>query len=262
MIIDAHSHLGRHNNRHWSAEDLVASMDVAGIDYSLVITDRHSQYSATRSVIQLSEKYPQIKVIGDISFSSLSKNEKEYIFGYLKDGKIVGLKFYLGYEDYYPNDAKLHPIYSFCEKNGYPVVFHTGLLEVGYQGLLKQAHPLNIDEVAHMFPKLRIVIAHMGNPWLMDCAAVVIKNENVYTDISGFFAEYESVAKDEVELFVKQLGEMRTFMGSFEKVIFGTDFPLYDQKEYLNVARKLPLTKQEAELVFWRNAKEIYNLAL
>lgn len=261
MIVDSHSHLGNNNNKFFSAENLMESMEHAGIDYSLVITDR-KDYSKMASVIEISEKFPKIKVIGDIKFSEFNDKEIERICGYLKDGKIQGVKFYLGYEDYYPNDKKFDPIYSFCQENNYPIVFHTGVLEIGYKGLLKQSHPLNVDEVANNFQKLKIVIAHMGNPWLTDCAAVVLKNENVYADMSGFFAEYKPISQPEVEFFLKQMEELRTFMGGFEKMLFGTDFPLYNQKEYLQAVKLLPLTDKEKELVFWKNASNIYNLKI
>lgn len=262
MVIDAHSHLGTNNNKFWSAEKLVSSMEEAGIDYSLVITDRHSDYSKMNSVIELLKKFPKIKVIGDMSYANLNDKEIKRLCDYLKVGKIQGVKFYLGYEDYFPNDKRFNPIYSFCQKNNFPVVFHTGVLETGYKGLLKQSHPLNVDEVANAFPNLKIVMAHIGNPWLMDCAAVLMKNKNVYADTSGFFTEYQSVTKQEIEFFVKKMEELRDFMGGFEKLLFGTDFPLYNQKEYLDAVKLLSLSEKETELVFWKNANSIYNLGL
>lgn len=261
MIIDAHSHLGNNNNKFYSAEDLVSSMDEAGIDYSLVITDRRDKYSMMDSVIELSAKLPRIKIIGDMSFAEFNNDEVEKICSYLKEGKIQGVKFYLGYEDYYPSDKKFDPIYSFCQKNNYPVVFHTGVLEVGHKGLLSQSHPLNIDEVANSYPDMKIVLAHMGNPWLMDCAAVVIKNPNVYADMSGFFTEYTTISKEETNFFAKQMKDLRVFMGSFEKLLFGTDYPLYNQKEYLEAVQSLALTDKETELVFSKNSQNIYNLS-
>jgi predicted TIM-barrel fold metal-dependent hydrolase len=62
-------------------------------------------------------------------------------------------------------------------------MFHTGVLEAGSTGLLEYSHPLQIDRVATRFRNLTIVMAHMGNPWLIDCAAVLAKNENVYADM-------------------------------------------------------------------------------
>lgn len=260
MVIDAHSHLGTNNNQFWPAEKLVKSMEDAGIDYSLVITDRLSEYSTMDSVIGLTNKHPQIKVIGDIKNATYSNKEVDKLCNYLEDRKILGVKFYLGYEDYSANDKKFRPIYEFCQKNNFPVVFHTGVLETKHWGLLKHSHPLNVDEVSNTYPSLKIVMAHMGNPWLMDCGAVVTKNENVYMDTSGFFTEYASIAKSEIKFFLKQMDDLKSFMGGFEKVLFGTDFPLYNQKEYLGAVKQLNLSDKESDLVFWKNAANIYNL--
>ena len=262
MVIDAHSHLGSNNKKSWTVEKLVDSMKSADIDYSLVITDRLSNYSTMDSVIELAKKHPNIKVIGDVKNAVYSQEEVGKLCKYLEEGKILGVKFYLGYEDYSANDKKFKPIYDFCQKNNFPVVFHTGVLETKHWGLLKHSHPLNVDEVANTYPNLKIVMAHMGNPWLMDCGAVVIKNENVYMDTSGFFTEYAPIADSEIKFFLKQMADLKNFMGGFEKMLFGTDFPLYKQKEYLAAVQSLPLTKQEKELVFWKNANKIYNLGL
>jgi len=263
MIIDCHTHLGLYNNKNFGVNDLVDSMKKAGIGYSLVIADRtRGEGLSTEKVIQITERNPKIKAIGNVEFDSLNSDQTETLKRYLKDKKIFGVKFYLGYEEFYADDPKLSSLYRFCEKEGYPVIYHTGVLEVGYKGLLKYSHPLTIDSVANNFPNLKIVIAHMGNPWILDCGAVMLKNKNVYTDLSGFFDKYEPIRKEQVDYFIKRLWEFRQFVGEFKKCLFGTDWPLYDQKEYLEATLSLSLTKKESELLFFKNANNIFNLGL
>lgn len=264
MIIDAHAHIGKMGGKAWTKDDLLSSMDEAGIDYALVITLEStgvdSQFSI-EDIIKICEQSHRLIAVGKIDYNNLIKEQTEKIIKLLKEGKLVGVKFYLGYQKFFPIDQKLHPIYKFCQKNNFPVIYHTGALEVGFRGLLKSSHPLNIDEVADMFPDLKMVIAHMGSPWIMDCAAVVAKNKNVYTDFSGYFSEYQSINPKEVEMFIRQLKDFKTFTG-FKKVIFGTDWPLYSHKEYLNAAKQLSITEEEKDLIFWKNAKEVFNLKI
>jgi len=263
MIIDCHTHLGLYNNKNFGVNDLVDSMKKAGIGYSLVIADRTGgEGLSTEKVIQMTEKNPKIKAIGNVEFDSLNTDQIETLKRYLKDKKIFGVKFYLGYEKFYADDPKLSSLYRFCEKEGHPVIYHTGVLEVGYKGLLKYSHPLTIDSVANNFPSLKIVIAHMGNPWILDCGAVMLKNENVYTDLSGFFDEYKPITKEQIDYFIKRLWEFRQFVGEFKKCLFGTDWPLYGQKEYLDAVLKLPLSDEESDLVFWKNTQKVFNLNL
>jgi predicted TIM-barrel fold metal-dependent hydrolase len=139
-------------------------------------------------------------------------------------------------------------------------MFHCGALERANRGLLKYSHPLTIDEVAHAFPRLRIVIAHMGNPWLLDCAAVMGKNEHVYADVSAFFDEFKPIAPHDVEIFVQRLGDVRLFLGSYEKLLFGTDWPLYSQAEYLAAVQALSLTAVEHERMLSGTAREIFGI--
>ena len=211
-------------------------------------------------MIKVCEKSPRLIPVGRIDYSDSIDKQIDEIIGYLNEKKIMGVKFYLGYQKYHPNEPKLHPIYKFCQDNNFPVIYHTGMLEAGFPGLLKSSHPLNIDEVADSFPDLKIVIAHMGNPWILDCGAVMLKNKNVYMDFSAFFSEYQPITEEELHFFIKRLTEFKMFVGDFKKCLFGTDWPLYSQKEYLQAVNKLPLRDEEMELVFWKNAKEIFNL--
>lgn len=262
MIIDSHTHLAKTGERVVTKEDLIKSMDEAGIDYSLVIANKTGNEigTTTDEVVEISETSPRIKAVGNLDVSSFSEQQLQHLFDLLNKGKIVGVKLYPGYEDYYPTDERLSPLYKFCQENNKPVIFHTGILLIGLPGILKQVHPLNIDEVANKFPDLKIVMAHFGNPWIMDTAAVMYKNKNVYTDLSAFFTEYKSLSETEIKSFLVNLQQFKDFVGDFKKCLFGTDFPLYSQKEYLDAVKQLPLTDEEKELVFWRNAKEIFNL--
>jgi uncharacterized protein len=256
MIIDSHTHLGETNGKKYTAEDLIAAMGLAGVDRALVIAGKDDP---TDEIIRQCEPYDQLGVIGWVDYKNLEQQIPNLV-EYLDNGKIKGLKFYTGYERYYPNDSKLFPLYKICEERNKPVIFHTGVLEVGYKGLLKQAHPIEIDEVATLHPNLKIVMAHFGNPWIMDAAAVVAKNPNVYVDLSGYFMEYQSITPEATQEFVSDLKRFKSFVGNFKKCLFGTDWPIYDLKEYKEAVEQLPLTEEEKELVFWGNAKQIFSL--
>ncbi len=262
MVIDAHSHLQFRGDTIYTPEHLFQSMEDAGISHSLVIaeqTENNPTGVTNEEVITIAQNNPRIHAIGNIDFvhceDSIAKLTR-----FLGEKKIVGVKLYPGYQNFYPNNEKLFPLYEYCQSNNYPVVFHTGLLEIGYPGLLKQTQPLEIDEVAYRYPQLKIVLAHLGNPWLIDCAAVMYKNPNVYADFSALTPEGVNFSEEDSEDMYNSLMEVRTFLGSFEKCLFGTDWPLYSQKDYLNASITIPMTDEEKELVFSQNAINIFNL--
>jgi len=126
--------------------------------------------------------------------------------------------------------------------------------------LLKYSHPLNIDEVANRFTHLKIVMAHMGNPWLLDCAAVMAKNKYVYADMSAFFEENRPILYDDITVFKESMLDAELLLGADDKFLFGRDWRLYNQAEYISAINALDLDERESELVFWKNAKEIFNL--
>ena len=260
MIIDSHTHNYKDGDKEYTAKDLLASMDEAGIDYSMLIADSTVGGESTEEVVKTCEENPRLKAIGSVEYKTINDSKVGKLVGYLKDGKIHGIKLYPGYEDFYPFDEKLFPLYEQCQEIGKPVIFHTGVLQEGFSGLLKQVHPLNIDEVANKFPELKIVMAHFGNPWVIDAAAVTAGNKNVYVDLSGYFWVFAPIPQKDIYLFVQDLTYFKSFVGDFKKCLFGTDWPLYSQKEYLEAVKQLPLSDEERDLVFWKNAKEIFSL--
>lgn len=258
MIIDCHTHIDQGKN----PRDLIASMDEAGIDISILLAnDSFLDFDGTNTqqAIEICEKFDRLRPVGSIIFDRLDEDLNK-IKSYLQEDKILGIKLYPGYENFYPTDEKLLKLYDFCEKEDKTVIFHTGILMSGTKGLLKQVHPLNIDEIAHQFPNLKIIMAHFGNPWIMDCAAVVSKNSNVYVDLSGYFAENVPISEVDRDVFILDLTRFKDFVGSFKKCLFGSDYPLYSQKEYLAAVRKLPMGEEERELVFSQNAKNLFHL--
>ncbi|HUD44064.1 MAG TPA: amidohydrolase family protein [Patescibacteria group bacterium] len=261
MIIDSHTHIDKANNVNWTPEQLITSMNEAGIDYSLVISNDVT-HSSVEQVIDIAKNHQRFRAIGSINLDTFNKSQVENLINYLKNRDIVGVKLYPGYQDYYPFDERFFDLFKFCEDNNHPIMIHTGVLMVGCRGYLEQARPLHVDRIAHRFPKLKIVIAHMGNPWLEDTVAVMWKNPNVYTDFSGFFAEFSSISSQEADEFLYRMKHVKGLMGNFNRFLFGTDWPLYSQKEYLSVIQKIPFNNEEKNLIFSQNTINIFNLRL
>lgn len=241
MIIDAHTHIGK-KTIIASAADLVRSMDKARIDKSLVFAGRINEQSTKILLDDIDPFKDRLVGIGSVSPLSITgPNDPEYKAYYeldalLKADVIKGLKFYIGYEHYYPQDQVIRPFLELLVKYNKPAIFHSGDCFCGVEGSkLKYAHPLNFDDLAVDMPELKIIIAHMGYPWVRDAAEVCYKNKNVYADLSGFvYGKFTSKDffnyRDEVEEFIK-------IAGGTQKLIFGTDWPISDQRSYVDTIR-------------------------
>lgn len=268
IIIDSHTHIGAvFGGRRINAGVLAEEIKNAGVDAALVfafelpVENSKNSVIATEEVMKETTSYPNLFAIGTASPFTLNDERLNELKSWLETDKIKAVKLYPGYEHFYPGDERLRPLYEICARLGKPVIFHSGCFyDPDKVGLIKYARPLFIDDVAAGFPSLKIVIAHLGNPWIADCAAVVQKNENVYADASGYFTEFRKISKEEIKQFKEDLKIFHKIAGSYKKLIFGSDWPLYELKEYVEAAKKLPLSPEEKELFFWKNAADIFNL--
>ena len=170
----------------------------------------------------------------------------------------VGLKLYPGYHTIPLNDPVHDPFYDLAGQFDVPVVIHTGEL-AGNHGLLKYSHPFNVDELAGRFPHVRFVMAHCGNPWIVDATAVAAKNPNVYLDLSGLYVGNHS-ADWYWEHFRGHLEQLRTwlvYMDNWEKVMYGSDWPLVNIPAYIEVIRRL-IPEENCPAVFFDNACRVF----
>lgn len=259
MIIDSHTHIDRAKSVDMTPEGLLSSMDEAGIDYSIVIANDLT-HSSNEQVIAYAQDHKRLLAVACVNIDSFGDEQVDKLIGYLQKKQTIGIKLYPGYQNYYPYENRFFPLFDFCEKNNFPIVIHTGILMTGCEGYLEQAHPLHVDRIAHSFPKLKIIMAHMGNPWLIDTVAVMWKNPNVYTDFSGYFTEFKPIAQYEVDDFLKKMIEVKKMMGSYSRFLFGTDWPLYSQKEYLQAIQSIHMSSDEKTLVFSQNAINVFKL--
>lgn len=179
---------------------------------------------------------------------------------HLKRESCVGIKLYPGYNKTYITDESYEPVYELAAAYQKPVAVHMGQT-AGPRAYLKYSHPLTMDEAAVRHPEVQFVMCHFGNPWLMDAAAVVEKNDNVAADLSGIL-----VGKMEFgRLLERQRGYFETFRtwvsycDNYGKFMFGTDWPLANYEESVDFVKWL-VPEEYHESIFYGNAARIYKI--
>ena len=181
----------------------------------------------------------------------------------LRAGRVKALKCYLGYLHFEPAHPHYRPYYELAARHKIPVVFHAGDT-FSPQGKLKYAHPLGVDEVAVDHPDVKFVIAHVGNPWMRDCAEVVYKNLNVWADLSGLAVGDGSQFTDDdyMDTLADLSRDLRRAFRYAERpnrFVFGTDWPLIPCKEYRQfIAGAIPAHCHEQ--VFRENARMLFRI--
>jgi uncharacterized protein len=234
MIIDCHTHLGRNEHINVSVKELLDSMDEADVDKALVFAGELNNCPNEWMLEQIAPHKDRLLGVAAVNglskYSELQNVDIKRLLDSYGNGNIVAVKFYTGYDHYIPSDAERY--LSHLQDVGCPVIFHMGdCLNSVKKAKLKYANPLLIDDVAVDFPNMNFIIAHMGYPFQREAAEVCYKNSNVYADISGFvYGEFKH--SDEIR-FKKTVMEFLDISTS-DKLLFGTDFPISDQKSYLN----------------------------
>ena len=174
--------------------------------------------------------------------------------------KIAGIKIYAGYYHFDVSNPVYDPVYELAEKYDLAVAVHTGDT-FSNKSLLKYAHPLCLDELAIAHPALRIVACHIGAPWVFDACEAAGKNENVYIDISGLLVGNEAYINrhESNPLILDRYRQALCFLDNYDKVLFGTDWPLAPMNAYIDFCKKL-VPPESYEKVFYRNALDVYHL--
>jgi len=266
MIIDCHVHLNNYHEQvavslNESLAKLQAAMDEAGVQYALVLTSYlvNPHRPSTSEVVRAIEHIDNLGVVAGISYRQYKERDLRELADFLKAGLVKGLKLYPGYEPYYPHDHRLQVVYDLAEEFDVPVMIHSGdTYSPG--GKLKYSHPLEVDEVAVDHPKVKFVICHLGNPWLVDCMEVVYKNKNVYADFSGLvLGEFTEAFEDYME---EQIAEVILYAGEPGRFLYGTDWPICSMKSYVEFVSQLKLSEQDRRAVMYENARTLFKLPL
>jgi predicted TIM-barrel fold metal-dependent hydrolase len=207
---------------------------------------------------------PGLHAIGIADPTRADRQHLRRVEAVLATGRVRALKAYLGYLHHAPADAGYRPYYELAARFGLPFIFHTGDT-YSPRAKLKYAQPLLVDEVAVDHPDVSFVLAHLGNPWLLDGAEVVYKNANVWADLSGLVvgpAETFTDAANRDVLADLAAAVQRAFRYAErpDRFLYGSDWPLAPMVAYRDFIRSL-LPAAHHAAVFEENARQLFRLA-
>lgn len=118
-------------------------------------------------------------------------------------------------QDFHPCDSKAEVVYEEAAALHMPIVFHPGV-RIARLSKLEYARPFLLDEIARDLPDLKIVVAHLGYPWVQETLVMLSKHPNVYADVSW-------VLHQAWELYQALLAAHQH--GVMDKLLFGSGFP-------------------------------------
>ncbi|NLO38348.1 MAG: amidohydrolase [Ruminiclostridium sp.] len=192
--------------------------------------------------------------INPLNLQSAAVEELKRIEAMLSAPNTVGIKIYAGYYPFYVHDEVYEPIYRLAEEYNLAIVIHGGAT-YSDRCCLKHSHPLEVDQLAVRHRHLNFIIAHMGDPWVMDTAVVVSKNENVFADLSGLIVgDEQKIWKNRTNrLMLDHFKQALDYAERYDKFLFGSDWPLAPVMPYIEFVRDLIPEEYHAN-VFYQNA--------
>lgn len=215
------------------------------------------------STLQVAELLPNLHAIGIATPTRSDTDHLQRVEAQLRSGKIVALKGYLGYLYHGPDSPGYHPYFELAARYDVPFVFHTGD-NWSTTAKVKYAHPLLIDEVAVDHRNVKIVMAHFGNPWCLDAAEVMYKNDNVWADVSAILVgdapHFANItASGYLRRTVERVRHAIEFTERPERFLYGSDWPLAPMNAYADFVGQL-FDERHHQAVFEDNARSLFKL--
>lgn len=242
MIVDCHTHvwesadqLGRATTGTWRLQKLGSTRDGsdvgppdASIDHHLkagepvdksIVLAFKSRYLGAEIpntfVAQFAKKHPdKLIAAAGIDPTDLSEAMEDVARAHKELG-MKALTVSPASQDFHPADSRAMQVFAEAARLKMPVFVHQGF-QLSVASKLEFARPVLLDEVARELPQLKLVIAHMGHPWIEECIVLLGKHENVFADISAVLHRPWLAYNALLSAY---------HYGVMEKLLFGSGFP-------------------------------------
>ncbi|MEJ2771281.1 MULTISPECIES: amidohydrolase family protein [unclassified Stygiolobus] len=228
---------------------ILDEVETLGIERVVILPIDSTTFMGRRIPNELVAGIRDARVIKFISVDPLKPNAVEELEKAIKEVEPQGVKFHPQLQGFHPLDERAMKLYSVVERHNIIAVFHTGTSGIG-AGVrsnirLDYGRPIHFDEIAVMYPDLKMVLAHFGWPWTEEAIAVSLHKPNVYLDLSGWAPKYiPRVLWDNA----KRLAD---------KLIFGSDFPLISPKRWLKEFDAIPIDGEIKKKILKDNAERL-----
>ncbi len=292
MIIDCHVHVGKlheHYPEWWVAElyrawggvrqwgggqdqtvgeRMVGMMEEHGIDMMCIMTsdhrrvypDRKGPYCPNDFLLEVKETAPErfaltcsVDPLRDV-YEAIQEVER-----CIKELGINAVKVYPSYDHFDPRDPQLWPLYEKIIELDIPMQCHMGWTPC-LNAPMKYQFPYLLDEVAYRYPDLKIVVCHLGWPWVDECMALIARYENVHADLAywGWFTPEENLR------IIQRFGRLC----GFDKLLFGSEnshthmavelmLGLRQEAERLGLE---PIAEEDMEKILWKNTARLWKI--
>jgi hypothetical protein len=150
------------------------------------------------------------------------------------------------------DDPLLDDVWGLLEESGTPVVVHAGSGPVPnpFTG------PAPMERVLRRWPRLAVVVAHLGAPEYDEFLALAERFERVHLDTTMAFTDFFEEMAPYPRSLLPRLADLR------EKVLLGSDFPSipYPYAHQLECLARLGLGEHWLRAVCWDNGASLFGV--
>ena len=127
-----------------------------------------------------------------------------------------GLKWSPVYAGFDPWSPEAWRVYEVADALGIPMLWHQSAA-YAQQSMLEYGNPMLVDRIARAFPNLRMILAHVGQPWIAETVLLLRKHRQLYADLSArYYRKWQCY--NALMLAVDY--------GVTGQLLFGSDFPI------------------------------------
>jgi uncharacterized protein len=220
--------------------DITEGTGIANFVVHSVATTPAQVSSINRFIASACQAHPMF-----IGFGTLHP-ELEDFNGALDELQALGLrgvKLHPDTQEFDLDAPEMMPVYAEIARRGLPMIFHTGDYRHDW------SHPRRMQHVLHEVPDLIVDAAHFGGWSVFDLALDYLKDESCFMDLSSSMCF----------LGPNRTRELIEIYGA-DRILFGSDFPMWSPKEELAAFRALGLAPIEQEKILYANAARILGL--
>ena len=259
MIIDMHTHIfpgkiaekavdaiGRFYDipmqEKGVSDNLLEKEKEAGVDRMLVCstaTTKEQVQSINNFIARETAEHPEFIGVGSL-LPDFEDPDAE--IARMKEIGLVGIKLHPDFQKFRIDDPSAYPIYE-AAQGKMPILFHMGDARYDY------SEPKRLLKVLTDFPQLIAIAAHMGGYQAWNAAEDLpgyLGHPRMYIDTSSSLP-FMSPAR----------ALMISYAHGTDRVLFGTDYPMWEPSEEMARFMKIPYSDKQRESIFHENAERL-----
>ncbi|OGP69820.1 MAG: hypothetical protein A2169_02160 [Deltaproteobacteria bacterium RBG_13_47_9] len=237
-----------------SITDIINAMDDAGVDKACIVAmDMTTHYGVevvtNEDTVKLASAHPDRFIPFASVDPTMGRAAVDKLRHAINNLGCKALKLVPPVQHFDFSDPKHNPLWEAALELDILIWTHCAHQMSKPDSDARLGHPMLIEPVARKYPRLKIVLGHVGVPWIWEAWSVVIRNPNVYLDISAYPDFYKHIPWEAYSRY-----------GAEHKILFATDYPFTDIKETLVALDAVDISTEFKKKILSENAARLLNI--